>query len=69
LSLEARDLARLSEHADHLRTLEKQGETEKPLKTYEIKQENGTLLANIEAQLTYDFDGDGGDPDDDDFFK
>jgi toluene monooxygenase system ferredoxin subunit len=53
---------------DHLRTLEKQGETEKPLKTYEIKQENGTLLANIEAELTYDFDDDGGDPDDD-FFK
>ena len=50
-------------------TLEKQGETEKPLKTYEIKEEHGTLLANIEAELTYDFDDDDGGPDDDDFFK
>ncbi len=52
-----------------LRTLEKQGDTEKPLKTYEIKLENGTLLANIETELTYDFEDNGGGPDNDDFFK
>jgi len=52
-----------------LRTLETQGETERPLKTYEVKQENGALLANIESELTYDFDDAAGDSDDDDFFK
>jgi toluene monooxygenase system ferredoxin subunit len=46
-----------------------EGETERPLKTYEVKQENGTLLANIEGELTYDFDDAAGDSDDDDFFK
>jgi toluene monooxygenase system ferredoxin subunit len=50
-----------------LRTLEMQGETEKPLKTYEVKQENGAILANIETELTYEFDTD--DETDDDFFK
>jgi toluene monooxygenase system ferredoxin subunit len=52
-----------------LRTLKKQGETERPLKTYEIKQEDGILLANIENELTYDFDAGGDEADDDDFFK
>jgi toluene monooxygenase system ferredoxin subunit len=52
-----------------LRSLEMQGETERRLKTYELKQENGILLANVENELTYDFD-EGGDPADaDDFFK
>ena len=52
----------------NLKTLDMQGDTEKPLKTYESKQENGAVLANIEGELTYDFDSeDGGD--DDDFFK
>ena len=50
-----------------LRSLEMQGETEKPLKTYETKQENGAILANIEGELTYDFET--GDDMDDDFFK
>jgi toluene monooxygenase system ferredoxin subunit len=50
-----------------LRTLEMQGETEKPLKTYEIKQENGAILANIDGELTYDFETE--DEADDDFFK
>jgi len=50
-----------------LRTLEMQGGTEKPLKTYEIKQENGAVLANIDDELTYEFDT--GDDMDDDFFK
>jgi toluene monooxygenase system ferredoxin subunit len=52
-----------------LRTLEMQGETERPLKTYDIKQENGILLANVENELTYDFDDGEGETDDDDFFK
>jgi toluene monooxygenase system ferredoxin subunit len=52
-----------------LRTLEMQGETERPLKTYEVKHENGALLANIDGELTYDFDDVAGDSADDDFFK
>ena len=52
-----------------LRTLEMQGETERPLKTYEVKHKNGALLANIEGELTYDFDDGAGDSADDDFFK
>jgi toluene monooxygenase system ferredoxin subunit len=51
----------------NLKTLEMQGETEKPLKTYEIRQENGAILANIEGELAYEFDTDDGA--DDDFFK
>ena len=50
-----------------LATLEMQGETEKPLKTYDVKEENGAILANIEGELTYEFEDEGGD--DDDFFK
>ena len=43
------------------------GETEKPLKVYDVKQEDGSILANIEGELAYEF----GDPEeeDDDFFK
>jgi toluene monooxygenase system ferredoxin subunit len=52
-----------------LRTLEKQGETERPLKTYEIRQENGVLLANVENELTYEFEAGGDEADDDGFFK
>ena len=51
-----------------LRTLEMQGETEKPLKTYETKQEHGAILADIESELTYEFDTNDNDSDDD-FFK
>jgi len=51
-----------------LATLEMKGETEKPLKTYEVKQENGTVFANIEEELTYEFDSEDVE-DDDDFFK
>jgi toluene monooxygenase system ferredoxin subunit len=50
----------------NLETLEMQGETEKPLKTYEVKVENGAVLANIEEELTYEFEDEDGD---DDFFK
>ncbi|MGB6509311.1 MAG: hypothetical protein WBF07_14435 [Xanthobacteraceae bacterium] len=47
--------------------MEMQGETEKPLKTYEIRQENGAILANIDGALTYEFDTE--EDADDDFFK
>ena len=50
-----------------LKTLEMKGETERPLKTYEVKQENGAILANIEEELTYEFED--AESDDDDFFK
>ena len=49
-----------------LDTLEMQGETEKPLKTYEVKQEDSSILVNVEEELVYEFDA---DDDDDDFFK
>ena len=52
-----------------LKTLALQGETERPLKIYEIKQDNGTILANIEGELTYDFEEAEEGSDDDDFFK
>ena len=50
-----------------LRKLSMIGETEKPLKTYEVKQEGDNILARINGELTYDFDEEGDD--DDDFFK
>lgn len=50
-----------------LATLEMQGETEKPLKHYEVKEEDGAILAKIDEELTYEFDS--ADDDDDDFFK
>jgi toluene monooxygenase system ferredoxin subunit len=51
----------------NLKTLAMQGETEKPLKTYEIREESGAILANIEDELTYEFESE--DDMDDDFFK
>jgi toluene monooxygenase system ferredoxin subunit len=52
-----------------LKTIELMGaETEKPLKVYESKEENGAILANVDQELIYDFDDEGGG-DDDDFFK
>lgn len=49
-----------------LDTLEMQGETEKPLKTYDVKQENGSILVKVEQELVYEFDA---EDDQDDFFK
>jgi hypothetical protein len=43
------------------------GETEKPLKVYDVKHENGSILANIEEELAYEFDD--AEEEDDDFFK
>ena len=51
----------------NLATLEMQGETEKPLKIYETRREKGAILANIDGELTYEFDSE--DEADDDFFK
>lgn len=50
-----------------LATLEMQGETEKPLKFYEVREEDGAILAKIDEELSYEFDSE--DDDDDDFFK
>jgi len=51
----------------NLKTLEMQGETERPLKIYEVKQEGGAIFAKVEEELIYEFETD--DADDDDFFK
>jgi toluene monooxygenase system ferredoxin subunit len=42
------------------------GETERPLKTYETKEENGTVLVNVVNELFYEFESE--DDFDDDFF-
>ena len=49
-----------------LRNLNLIGETEKELKTYEVRQDGSRLLAFIEEELTYDFDEEA--EDDYDFF-
>lgn len=51
-----------------LSTLEMQGETEKPLKTYEVKVVGDDLLAFVERELLYEFE-DEDDMDDDSFFN
>jgi toluene monooxygenase system ferredoxin subunit len=43
------------------------GETERPLKTYDVKQEDGAVFANIEEELVYEFED--AEKEDDDFFK
>ncbi|PNG24927.1 Rieske 2Fe-2S domain-containing protein [Methylocella silvestris] len=50
-----------------LGTLSMLGETEKPLKTYDVKEEEGKLFALIDKELVYEFENSDGD--DDDFFK
>ena len=51
-----------------LKSLAKQGETEKDLQTYQVKQENGEILAFVDKELLYEFEK-ADDMDDDDFFK
>jgi toluene monooxygenase system ferredoxin subunit len=51
-----------------LSSLEMLGETERPLKTYEVKLENGNVLAFIDKELVYEFE-DEDDMADDDFFS
>lgn len=50
-----------------LRSLEMQGETEKPLQVYESKVENGDVFAFVDQEIVYEF-ADEDDMDDDDFF-
>ncbi|MGE3467397.1 MAG: Rieske 2Fe-2S domain-containing protein [Pyrinomonadaceae bacterium] len=50
-----------------MRTLSMLGETEKPLKHYETRQEDGNLLVEVVEELLYDFDSE--DDFDDDFFS
>ena len=40
----------------NLQSLDMQGETERPLKTYEIREEEGDLFARVEGELTYEFE-------------
>ena len=51
-----------------LRTLEKQGETERPLQEYQSRIVEGIVEAMVENEIAYDFSG-GDDMDDDDFFN
>jgi toluene monooxygenase system ferredoxin subunit len=51
----------------NLQSLDMQGETERPLKTYEIREEEGALFARVEGELTYEFETD--DDLEDDFFS
>lgn len=51
-----------------LATLEMQGETKRPLKSYEVKVDGDDLMAFVEQELLYEFE-DEDDMDDDDFFK
>ena len=51
----------------NLQSLDMQGETERPLKTYEIREEEGDLFARVEGELTYEFETD--DDLEDDFFS
>ena len=51
----------------NLQTLDMLGETEKPLKTYEVREENGQVLALVEQELLYDFEEE--DDMGDDFFN
>ncbi len=51
-----------------LSSLDMLGETERPLQTYEVKLENGDILAFIDKELVYEFE-DADDMEDDDFFS
>jgi nitrite reductase/ring-hydroxylating ferredoxin subunit len=51
-----------------LSSLNMLGETERPLKTYEAKLEDGDILAFIDKELDYEFE-DEDDMEDDDFFS
>ena len=51
-----------------LRSLELQGETEKPLRPYESKVEDGAVYAFVDKEIVYEFDSED-DMDADDFFS
>jgi toluene monooxygenase system ferredoxin subunit len=50
-----------------LLTLNMQGESERPLKTYEVKEDNGDLFVRVDEELIYEFDTE--DDVEDDFFS
>jgi toluene monooxygenase system ferredoxin subunit len=50
-----------------LLTLDMQGETGRPLKTYELREDNGDLFARVDEELIYEFDAE--DDMEDDFFN
>lgn len=50
-----------------LRTTGMLGETEKPLKFYETREENGSLFVSMAEELVYEFESE--DEFDDDFFN
>jgi toluene monooxygenase system ferredoxin subunit len=51
-----------------LGSLDMLGETERPLKTYEVKLEDGEILALLDEELVYEFEEED-DMEDDDFFS
>lgn len=51
-----------------LKSLDMLGETERPLQSYEVKLENGDILAFIDKELVYEFE-DEDDIQDVDFFS
>jgi toluene monooxygenase system ferredoxin subunit len=50
-----------------LLTLNMQGESERPLKTYEVKEDKGDLFVRVDAELIYEFETE--DDVEDDFFS
>ena len=52
----------------NLLTMEKLGETERPLQTYEVKQEGGNVFAFVDREIIYEFD-ESDEMDDDAFFS
>lgn len=52
----------------NLLTMEKLGETERPLQVYDVKQEGDDLLAFVDREIIYEFDQ-SDDMDDDAFFS
>ena len=52
-----------------LTTGEKAGAAEKDLLFYELKKEGADIMINLEKELTYDYEEEGGDIDEDDFFN
>jgi toluene monooxygenase system ferredoxin subunit len=50
-----------------LLTLNMQGESERPLKTYEVKEDNGDLFVRVDEELIYEFETE--DDVEDDFFS
>jgi toluene monooxygenase system ferredoxin subunit len=52
----------------NLASLDMLGETERPLQSYETKEEDGKVFALIDKEIVYEFDEESGG-DDDDFFS